>query len=209
MLQPDASRGNGSNASSADFVLYVEGPGDRGILREWSYRLLPRMGRTLVDATVILGGRQPARAVEHFTEERRARPGLRALCILDRDDDDGPAPGDHDNLGFFTWSRRHIESYLLVPDAVRRALGGGEGPKLDRAFRDHFPAPGDEHALRALDAKRLLGRKGPIARALGRPLPLTRVARATREPELHVDVHDLFTRIGRELGAVEPTQHRR
>ena len=60
MPQPDASLGNGSTGSGPDFVLYVEGPGDRSILREWSYRLLPKLGRTLVEAKRLLAERRTA-----------------------------------------------------------------------------------------------------------------------------------------------------
>jgi len=186
------------------FILYVEGPGDRSILREWSYRLLPRVANRLAGSTVILGGRQPARAVEHFENEYRSRPGVRALCILDRDDHND-TPRHPGNLEFFTWSRRHIESYLLVPDALRRTLSGSkDGDRLDRAVREYLPDPADERAHRQVNAKALLGRKGPLARVLGRPLPLARIARATREAELHPDVHSLFTTLRFELGEVEP-----
>jgi len=154
--------------------------------------------------TVILGGRQPARAVEHFEKASRSRSGVRALCILDRDDHQG-APEHPGNLEFFTWSRRHIESYLLVPEALRRILTrSDDSSRLERAVREHLPEPGDERAHCDVDAKALLGRKGPLARVLGRPLPLARIARATRETELHPDVHLLFTRLRVELGEVEP-----
>ncbi len=190
------------------FILYVEGPGDRSILREWSYRLLPRVANRLASATVILGGRQPARAAEHFEELHRRQPGLRALCILDRDDHLG-TPEHPGNLEFFTWSRRHIESYLLVPGALSRSLASGNArtkdrDRFERALREHLPDPGDERAHREVNAKALLGRKGPLARVLGRPLRLASVARATRETELHPDVHSLFTRLRLELGVVTP-----
>ena len=202
MSQPQPARGN--HPSRDAFLLHVEGPGDRSILREWSYRLLPRVANRLAGATVILGGRQPARAVEHFENEHRSRPSLRALCILDRDDHDG-TPLHSGNLEFFTWSRRHIESYLLVPEALRRTLSGSKDvDRLERAVREHLPDPSDERAHREVNAKALLGRKGPLARVLGRPLPLARIARATRETELHPDVHSLFTRLRFELGEVEP-----
>ena len=150
---------------------------------------------------------------DSFRDEARQRPGLRALCLLDRDDEAGPDPAtaassESSGLEYFTWSRRHIESYLLVPAAVRRVLEAGERAKLDRAVRDHFPAPGDERALREMDAKRLLGKKGPIVRILGRPLSLAQVARATREQELHQDVRDLFAKLARELSDTQPTLHR-
>ncbi len=180
------------------FILYVEGPRDRSILRGWSYRLLPSAGRRLMGGTVILGGRQPARALKHFHGESDAR----ALCLLDRDDGGGPQPSAEDAQGleFFTWSRRHIESYLLVPAAIRRALGLPENdPRVERVLRACLPAPTDEEAYREVDAKRMLGPKGELVRALGRPLSLPRIASATRATELHPDVHALFDRLRSEF----------
>jgi hypothetical protein len=158
--------------------------------------LLPAKAPALLRDSVILGGRRPERAIDHFERQRADSRGVRGLCILDRDDEHAWVAPDVADLDFFTWSRRHIESYLLVPEAVLRAVGAGrEVQRLDRAMRDLLPDPNNEEAHRALDAKRLLSRNGPLARALGRPLPLARIARATRETELHRDVLALFERV--------------
>lgn len=194
----ESGRAGRSPRRSPRFILYVEGPRDRSILRGWSYRLLPSAGRRLMGGTVILGGRQPARALEHFHGESDAR----ALCLLDRDGGGGSQPSAQDapGLEFFTWSRRHIESYLLVPAAIRRALGLPEtDPQVDRILRACLPAPTDEEAYREMDAKRMLGPKGELVRALGRPISLPRIARATRATELHPDVHALFDRLRSEF----------
>jgi hypothetical protein len=184
------------------FLLFVEGARDRGILEGWSQRLFPSLTRSLSLASVILGGRQPARAVERFRLLHSQAAGARALCVLDRDDGSAPSPLDPGvpGLEFFTWSRRHIESYLLVPAAIRRALRLRQADaRIDRVLRDHLPAAGDEIAYRALDAKRLLGSNGVLPRALGCSIPLGQVARATRAEELHADVHALFGRLRGEL----------
>ena len=60
----------------------------------------------------------------------------------------------------------------------------------------------DATRLLRIDAKRLLGPGGLLPRALGRPIDLSRVARVTREPELHDDVHVLFARLREELADV-------
>jgi hypothetical protein len=185
------------------FLLFVEGARDRGILQGWSQRLFPSLTRRLANASVILGGRQPARALEHFRRVSDAAAGARALCVLDRDDGSAPGPADASapGLEYFTWSRRHIESYLLVPAAIRRALRLPDADlRIDRVLRDHLPALGDESAFRALDAKRLLGSNGVLPRALGCTIPLGQVARSTRAEELHADVHALFGRLSGVLG---------
>jgi hypothetical protein len=164
---------------------------------------MPARAGVLLRSSVILGGRQPARAIEDFERRVTDEPYLRAVCILDRDMGGEGAPDANGHaLDFFTWGRRHIESYLLVPDAIRRALGHREGDdRIARLLEDQLPEDGDESAWRSLDAKRVLAPGGVLPRALGRPLPLARIARATREAELHPDVHELFERLRRLLEA--------
>jgi len=196
-LDFDPDRTAGTPSATSRFFLYVEGPRDRDILQAWTYRLMPAKRRRLFEDSIILGGRRPARAVEHF---RGAEPGARGLCILDRDDGSGELPSEP-GIEFFTWGRRHIESYLLVPAALHRVLSRDKPTgRLERALRDHLPREGDETAWREMDAKRLLAPNGELSRALGRRLPLSRIARATREAELHPDVHDLFARLRGGLG---------
>jgi hypothetical protein len=205
VVEFDRARESGRSRNGRRFILYVEGPSDRGILRAWSYRLLPSLARTLFGSSVILGGRRPARALEHF----RSEAGARALCVLDRDDGSASAAPLQEETGleFFTWGRRHIESYLLVPGAIRRALNLREDDtRVERVLREHLPDGGDEDAYRDVDAKRLLGPNGALAHVLGQPLPLSRIARATREAELHTDVHALFDRLRTGLGIAAPPQ---
>jgi hypothetical protein len=157
-------------------------------------------------AAVILGGRQPARAVAHFRRLREQRAANQGLCVLDRDDTargeqgDGADPG----LEFFTWSRRHIESYLLVPSAIRRGLRLAAGDlRVARFFRERLPSPDDERAFREVDAKRLLARKGELENALGRSLPPGRIARAMRPEELHGDIRLVLERLREGMGLPE------
>jgi len=182
------------------FILYVEGPRDRSILRAWAQRLLPERAPDMLADAVIMGGRRPARAVEHF-RERAA--GSRGLCVLDRDEDAGSSFEAHEGLEFFTWSRRHIESYLLVPSAIRRALSlPSSDHRFEAVLERELPSAEDTTGWRAFDAKRLLAETGPLARLLGRPLPLARIAGATRPEELHADVHEMFDRLRGKLESV-------
>jgi hypothetical protein len=65
--------------------LYVEGPRDREIVEGWAQRASRRLAERVRESTVILGGRQPARACEHLAEVRAENGGARGLCVLDRD----------------------------------------------------------------------------------------------------------------------------
>jgi hypothetical protein len=202
MLQIDPARESPPNRPQR-LILYVEGPADRAILSAWAYKLLPSVSRRLFGASVILGGRRPARALEHFSGAGGAEAGLLGLCVLDRDDGAQPDPpfSSERGLEFFTWGRRHIESYLLIPAAIRRTLRLAEDdPRIHRALDEVLPRPEDESAYRSVDAKRLLGPNGALPRALGRPISLQHVARATRREELHPDVHRLFDQLRDRLG---------
>jgi hypothetical protein len=120
--------------------------------------------------------------------------------VLDRDGHGGHAghgAGDTpDGLEFFTWPRRHIESYLLVPTAIRRCMRMTAGdPRLVGVLED-LPCHGSEDCLRELDAKRLLAGKSALARELGSPLSAARIARCMQRGDLHEDVLELLDRLG-------------
>ena len=189
MLRSNPCRAQERPSGGPGFVLYVEGPSDSEILRSWARLLSPALSDAIADSAVILGGRRPARAVEHF-EQLAGEPGqLRGVCVLDRDglgdEHDAGAPA---GLDFFTWPRRHIESYLLVPAALRRCMRMHPGdPRLGEILLD-LPRDAAEDALRDLDAKRLLSTKSTLARELGVPFSPVRIARCMRRDDLHADV---------------------
>ena len=189
------------------FVVYVEGPRDQSLLEAWARSVSPPLARLLPHVTVILGGCQPARAAEHFRGARDRLASLRALCVLDRDRERrAPPPAALEpGLEFFTWGRRHIESYLLVPAAIRRSLRlPADDARVVRFFRRTLPAVDDEEALGHLDAKPLFAERGGLEKLLGRPVRPAQVARAMRADELHADVHDLLGRLRAGLGVAEP-----
>lgn len=148
---------------------------------------------------MILGGRQPARAVTDFRKRGGAAAGLAGLIVLDRDHhDQPPAAPDESGLDLFVWSLRHIESYVLVPEAIRRLLRLA----IDDQRIERFVA---DHALEGAHAKHILGARGLLAELLGTDLRAGEIARAMRPEELHVDIHDLFRQIGSRAGLAAGT----
>ena len=202
--QPGASV---AESPSDNFFLYVEGPLDAEILRIWARRRSPRLARHLENRLVILGGRRPARAVEHIRAENGAgRPG-RGLVVLDRDHHvPSSTPSLSEScLEVFTWSRRHIESYVLVRSAIHRVLGSdADAARLSRLLAGHLPFLEDEESCRDVDAKRMLGRNGLLARQAGVVISPVEIARAMRPEEFHPDVRDLYQRIETALGLSVP-----
>ena len=230
--------------ASSRFVLYVEGPRDRDILESWARRIEPSVARCIERNTVILGGRQPARAVRDFRKRGGEEAGWTGLVVLDRDDhpeqgviaasepnasailvnpegDDthrsqaaalnraaalnqaaAPNVASEEGLGgleLFVWGRRHIESYLLVPAAIRRVLKiAADDPRVDQALSDAAGAASDQNSLHA---KRILGPGGSLSEAVGAPLRAGEIARAMRREDFHDDVLALFGRIGTLSGA--------
>ena len=100
-----------------------------------------------------------------------------------------------EGLGFFTWPRRHIESYLLVPGAMRRSMRlRPEDPRLRELLGD-LPGDGSGEVLRSVDAKRLLAAKAAAARELGTLLSPARIARCMHRNDLHPDIVNLLARL--------------
>ena len=189
-----ARRPDRRSEERGSFILYVEGPRDRSILRAWAQRLLPERAPDVLADAVILGGRRPARAVEHFRARAAGHPGL---CVLDRDEDAASAleaRGGARVLHLEPPAHRELPARCRARSGARcrcRRATTGSRRRSSASSR----APEDATGWRAFDAKRLLAETGPLARLLGRPLPLARIARATREDELHADVHDMFDRL--------------
>ncbi|MDJ0785584.1 MAG: hypothetical protein QNK05_02180 [Myxococcota bacterium] len=198
----DAQEAAGARPA-APFFVYVEGPRDGDILRGWARQLSRELARRLGERLVILGGRQPARAVSHLDEQLAAGRPARGLCVLDRDVSAGPieAPGAEVGLEIHVWERRHIEAYLLEPDVIRRALRITDR-RLTRKLDELLTVEGARHRDSAprFDAKRLLHRNGPIARLSGRAVDPGSIARAMREDEIAPEVRGLLARIGTGLG---------
>ena len=201
---PEAAPGSAPDSDPLRFVLYVEGPRDREILAGWARHAAPLIGRELAYETVILGGRQPARAVVDFRRRGGAPAGFAGLVVLDRDDHRHPVANEarllEPGLELFVWSLRHIESYLLVPAAIRRVAPHAPDERRladwiasevgTMSLADPSRAPrGGPHA------KRLLGAGGALCESLGVELRPGEIAKAMRRDELHADVHDLFERI--------------
>lgn len=215
-------------------MLYVEGARDREILEGWARRVDRGLARCVERNAVILGGRRPARAVADFRKRGGAGAGLSGLIVLDRDHhgeadlptrpdvevwDDAEPPGEP-GLEVFVWSLRHIESYLLVPSAIRRLLRlEANDQRVERTIADAISASGSSStsgsstelvskrsrggAHRELHAKRILGAGGSLSEALGAVLHAGDIARSMRSDELHADVDALFERIA-SLAGVAP-----
>ncbi len=217
MFRPRTTRRSDLATASLRFALYVEGPRDRDVLRLFAKKLSPELARAMDSCVCILGGRRPKRATELFgrmvekaAEDDRVAP--RGMCVLDRDDplrlgnDPGSGFGGDNasksELEFVVWKRRQIESYLLVPGAIRRCIPKHrDEPQLDHMLGSWLPDPGNEHAFRSLDAKKVIGACGPIADYLGRPLQAQEIVRNMTPLDIHTDVKEVLVRVRDHLAS--------
>ena len=182
---------------SGTFVLYVEGARDREILCHWARRCDRDLARIIDQSAFILGGRQPARAVEDFRRRGGAGSGTRGLIVLDRDlppDSAGAASRSEDldesGLDLFVWRRRHIESYLVVPAVLRRLLRVDSDDRRMDLLIEEFDQNSESH-----HAKRMLGARGALATTFGRELRAGEIAKAMRHEDLDPEILTLFDRI--------------
>ena len=173
--------------------------------------------RCIEQNSVIMGGRRPARALSEFQKRGGARAGLRGLIVLDRDDlepeDAGVADhGDVTEAGLevFVWSLRHVESYLLVPAAIRRVLRHAEDdPIVERALsvllseEEATNGASRGRSTGSVHAKRMLGAGGSLSEVLGVDLHAGEIARAMAADDLHSDIRALFGRIGSLSGLID------
>ena len=209
------------NLIDRKLLVYVEGETDAELLRAWGEvlqedaefaELKPAMAQV---AFVPLGGGDATtmkeRAERHFEGARLLSRGAERVMLLDRNEGrwDTLAP---DNPVLRVWRRRHIENYLLNPEAWKRAaqvqfpLGSEIVDQffLEQGFASSVDWLSDSvEVLRTADAKRLLfearkergdGFDALNARLYQAGIVLTRpdVAREMRPGEIHLDVRDML-----------------
>lgn len=205
--------GSKRSLHSADpgFSIYLEGPRDRDILRSWASCVSRDLGRAVDRNTVLLGGRRPVRAIDCHRRLRQEKDDVRGLCVLDRDGlpEAAETRKSEPGLDFFTWPRRQIESYLLVPEALLRCLSQPDVTgALESLIRGLVPHPQDEKSFREVDAKRLLSERGLLRSGMepgvSSCLEPSRIARRMRETELHDDVRAVLIRLQKGFGLRVP-----
>ncbi len=122
-------------------VLYVEGSSDIDLLRLLAgalghdERLFDRLPYH------VLGGRDPKGARDHFLGVKSFRKDCSGLAVFDPDLNPAPLLDSVEHcrergLTFHVWRRRHLESYLLVPEAMARAIDFG--PLFERRSTEAF-----------------------------------------------------------------------
>jgi predicted ATPase len=119
-----------SNLIARKLIIYVEGETDEECMRGWAEALADDASFTALResmkgvAFVHLSGGSAKEMLEkadrHFAGCKLLSESAQRLMVLDRNDGKWQARRAQDS-SLFVWSKRHIESYLLVPSAWKRA----------------------------------------------------------------------------------------
>ena len=109
-------------------ILYIEGPTDIPILREWArvlkHPLLPFLEKPFSWETA----EKEWCAVRHFSAMRLMVPDLRGVELRDGDNKDHSNPPKlPEGMKCLYWDRYEIESYLIHPEAIARFVESTRG----------------------------------------------------------------------------------
>ena len=188
-------------------LLYVEGPTDELILKEWA-RILRHRASAFFERPFVfrMGGRNLREARAHFFAMRAAVPGLRAVCLLDGDNRDEP-DFETKAAGFavIPWHRYEVENYLLQPQAIKRVFSAPLfASGVDSAFWKHVPGGtdlfGDHVALTRVKASDEF--LVPLLRNLGLNISkkdLYLIAAGMKSSEIHPEVKKKLDMIASHL----------
>ena len=119
-------------------ILYIEGPTDIPILREWArvlkHPLLPFLEKPFSWETA----KKEWCAVRHFSAMRLMVPDLRGVELRDSDGKDhSKTPTPPKGMSRLYWDRYEIESYLIHPEAISRFVkseGGRQAADKAEAY---------------------------------------------------------------------------
>ena len=119
-----------TNLIARRLIIYVEGESDEECLRGWADSLaqdssfsLLKEGMKAVAFVYLRGGDAESmleQADKHFCGCKLLSESAQRLMVLDRNDGKWQNRVAQDS-SLLVWSKRHIESYLLVPSAWKRA----------------------------------------------------------------------------------------
>lgn len=219
-------------------ILYLEDDSDARLLAEWANLLLHPTARFFRFPYVYAmgGAGELSEAKRHFSALGSAFPGIRGICLLDRDRGAGPESQDFPGgLRLLRWNRYEIENYLLSSRVLKRFLeqnylvppADPDQPALpaiapevierDQAVVEQEfarqglagldPLSDDIQILRDLKASELLVTiLGKTARRLPKR-DLYLVARAMRPDEVHTEIIQKLDEIAGMLPPLAATEH--
>ncbi len=121
-------------------ILYLEGPTDLQILREWA-RILKHPMHDVFSKQLFWkpnGGADCDLAKKHFDSLLALKPAMRGILLLDGDNNKNIPTSSITGSGLqrLRWTRYEIESYLLHPAAIERFIekeaGAGAQSAINR-----------------------------------------------------------------------------
>jgi hypothetical protein len=220
------------NLIERKLLIYVEGETDAEILRAWAEVLQDepefaplKYAMTQVTFVPMHGGnaeKMKEYAEKHYEGARLLSQKAERIILLDRNEGKWNKIA-RDNPVLHVWQRRHIENYLLAPEAWKQVAYFNQFPLMASLVDSFFAEQGfaasidwlsdTVEVLRTSNAKQLLfearkergdGFDALNARLYQGGLVLTRadIAHAMRPAEIHADVRDVFKLIQSKVGEV-------
>lgn len=202
-----------ATATAFGRVLYGEGGTDLEILRAWAAVLNHEVG-ALLPKLVYVATRESAkrdphgRPARHFQALKSVVPALRGYEL---EDSDGKARSRRTNpqgLKRHVWQRYEIESYLLVPDAVRRFVVDNCGREAAQRGWDYmkaqwpptfFEQPQSGDILDDVKGRERLSRALQEAGLQFDQWDCPRIAEQMKGEEIHAEVVDALDAIAEHL----------
>lgn len=198
------------HARETNAVLYLEGESDEMILREWA-KILKHPAHKFLRRPLVhrIEGNDAAKARAHLFALHAVLPEIRALCLLDGDNNNRQ---DYKRSGMevLHWQRYEIENYLLQPAAIKRFIGLPiMEAQVDAAFARQVPAGADlfgKHpALSRIKASEEF--LPQLLHDAGAEIPkkdMYLLAAAMRPEEIHPEVVEKLDRIAATLMGQKP-----
>jgi AAA15 family ATPase/GTPase len=209
--------------SKFPLVLYLEGEDDERILSAWAKNLEIKWYNDFT-CSFLKGGNKSVMkdtAKDHCKALKQYIPNVKKIVLLDRDKDEEPQTKGEP--WYNEWNRKHIESYLLVPEVWKRAVAyklkeeygnaelfiGQYNDTIDHFFSSENimlpPAKTwknvDAKLFKTLDAKTMLFESENSLRKkildLDTRLKINRtdIASAMKEEEMHEDIINFFNKM--------------
>ena len=191
-------------------ILYIEGPTDIPILREWArilgHSLLLFLEKPFSRETV----EKEWSAVKHFSAMQLMVPDLRGVELLDSDGKDhSKTPTLPKGMKRLYWDRYEIESYLIHPKAISRFVeseGGRQAAGKAEAYmkRQLPPALYDNpfelsNYLQDTKAKKVLANILDEAGLAIKETEYYRIAAQMTKEEIHPEVVEKLDAIARHF----------
>ncbi len=198
------------DAQTESGILYIEGPTDIPILKEWARILEHPLLSFLEKPFTWETARNEWPAIRHFAALQSITPDLKGIELRDSNGRDrNKMPKLPKGMIRMYWNRYEIESYLIHPEAIIRFVeenyGSLAAQKVGIFIRKQLPPAVYENVLdtsdyfRQMKAKKLLSRFFDSALLKVHQRDFYQIAAQMKKTEIHPEVIEKLDKIAEHL----------